>query len=444
MKKISILLCFLVMLTSSISGKATDKSRVIVMTDLGGYDPDDTQSLIHLLVTSDRIDIEGIISTQAWLDDPERTDSIKRVIDKYAEIYPNLAHHSAGFPTPARLDSIIVRGQSKAHMSGVGKQMDSEGSELILRTVSNPSDNRPVWIIAWGGMNTLAQALWKASQFSGHEEFIRIKNKIRVYDILGQDDAGAWIAANFPDIIYIRNKDVYGWAPDDNWISRHIQSVNPFGTIYPDRRWATEGDSPSFMYLLSNGLNVPERPDFGGWGGRFSLKKTKNIPGMDFIMQSGKDEMAYGDYLMFGSSQEGVDAINRWKQEIYNDFAVRIIWSATDCYSDANHHPKTNVNGHKDNSPLYMKVKAGDSIRLDASSSTDPDKDKISFRWQVYDEPGTYRGSVTLNGADSPKCTVNIPRSTHDKGNIHIVLTITDSGMPALSDYCRVILNVQP
>lgn len=64
------------------------KQRLIVTTDLGGADPDDKQSLIHLLVCADRMDIEGIISSNAWVDDPDRTSDITEVIDCYADAYP--------------------------------------------------------------------------------------------------------------------------------------------------------------------------------------------------------------------------------------------------------------------------------------------------------------------------------------------------------------------
>ena len=40
-------------------------------------------------------------------------------------------------------------------------------------------------------MNTLAQALWKVSRTRTPEEVEAFVSKIRIYDILGQDDAGA-------------------------------------------------------------------------------------------------------------------------------------------------------------------------------------------------------------------------------------------------------------
>lgn len=111
------------------------KQRLIVTTDLGGADPDDKQSLIHLLVCADRVDLEGIISSNAWVDDPDRTSDIMEVIDCYSAIYPSLKRHSKGFPDVNYLRSIVKRGQEKSNMSGVGEGKDSPGSELIVAAV---------------------------------------------------------------------------------------------------------------------------------------------------------------------------------------------------------------------------------------------------------------------------------------------------------------------
>ncbi len=68
----------------------SDKQRIIVTTDLGGTDPDDTQSMIHLLVCSNAIDIEGLVSSQVWMDDPDKTAKIMEVINWYQEVLPRL------------------------------------------------------------------------------------------------------------------------------------------------------------------------------------------------------------------------------------------------------------------------------------------------------------------------------------------------------------------
>jgi Protein of unknown function (DUF1593). len=218
------------------------------------------------------INIEGLISSQVWIDDPDKTAYIKQLVESFGEVLPRLKIHAEGYPEIDYLLSIIKRGQEYSNMAGVGDGKDSPGSELIIKAVDKRDDNRPVWLAAWGGMNTIAQALWKVEHTRSKKEFKAFADKIRIYDILGQDDAGAWIAKKFPNIIYIRNKQVYGWGPSDNWIRENIQSRKPLGSHYPNRIWAPEGDSPSFFYVYANGLNVPEEIDYGGWGGRFYKK----------------------------------------------------------------------------------------------------------------------------------------------------------------------------
>lgn len=419
----------------------SDKQRLIVTTDLGGTDPDDTQSMIHLLVCSNAIDIEGLVSSQVWMDDPNKTDKIIEVINWYQEVLPRLKKQAAGYPDADYLRSITMQGQGKSNMSGVGEGKDSQGSELIISAVDKKGDNRPVWIAGWGGMNTVAQALWKVKNTRSEKALSAFVKKIRIYDVLGQDDAGAWIAKNFPDIIYIRNKEIYGWAPSDDWTQNNVQNRIPLGKHYPDRIWATEGDTPSFLYVYTNGLNVPDHIDYGGWGGRFSTIKVSGIRGMDFIVKSGKDETQYDPYYMYGNTKEGIEAINKWKQHIWNNFAARMLWTTTDDYSAVNHHPVAIVDGENSLKCFYKKAEAGNALIFDASESKDPDGNQLDYRWFVYNEPSTYKGTITVEENSSSKCKILVPSDATGK-TIHLILEIADKGIPALTVYRRIIINV--
>lgn len=120
--------------------------------------------------------------------------------------------------------------------------------------------------MGWGGMNTIAQTIWNVRETRSATESKKFLDKLRLIDILGQDDAGAWIAKHFPDVFYIRATGVYGWQPPKNgdYQRNDIQSHGPLGTVYPDTKWATEGDTPAFMHVYPNGLNNPEQIDQGG------------------------------------------------------------------------------------------------------------------------------------------------------------------------------------
>ena len=229
----------------------TYKPRIINTTDLGA-DPDDEQSLVRQLVCANEFDIEGlVVATGCWKKSQSNTDMLDNIVDAYAEVYPNLRVHADGYPTPDYLQSISVMGQTGYGMSDVGTGKDSPGSELIVASVDK-DDPRPVWVMGWGGMNTVAQAIWKVRETRSPTEFAKFLSKLRLYDILGQDDAGAWIAKNFPDVFYIRATGVYGWQPSNEYLDKHIQSHGPLGAVYPDRKWATEGDTPGLYARVSH------------------------------------------------------------------------------------------------------------------------------------------------------------------------------------------------
>ncbi|WOI54757.1 nucleoside hydrolase-like domain-containing protein [Parvularcula sp. LCG005] len=205
-------------------------------------------------------------------------------------------------------------------------------------------------------------------------DFIR---KLRVYDVLGQDDAGTWIAKTFPDLLYIRATGiVYGWQPTNKWLAENIQSHGPLGEVYPDTQWATEGDTPAFLHVYPNGLHNPDDVSQGGWGGRFSAEKRTGIRGMECM--EGEDA-TYDPYLMYGDAEEGGETIARWKPAIENDFEARMDWTITDQYADANHHPVAILNGDASRAMLELSVQPDDVVTLDATGSTDPDEDTLSY-----------------------------------------------------------------
>jgi hypothetical protein len=185
------------------SSSADFRPRIIVSTDIGGTDFDDYQSLVHLLVYADVFDIEGIVSSPYG---PGRKEHILQVLDAYAQDYPNLRSHSADYPAPDALRAISKQGAiDSAGLVGFGKP--TEGSEWIVKCAKR-DDPRPLWILVWGGIDDLAQAL--------HDE-PAIKGKLRVYFIGGPNKkwsapAYDYIAREHPDLWIIEANDTYrGW-----------------------------------------------------------------------------------------------------------------------------------------------------------------------------------------------------------------------------------------
>ncbi len=421
------------------------KPRVINTTDLGA-DPDDEQSMVRQLVSANEFDIEGlIVATGCWKKTQSNTTMLDKLVDAYEEAYPNLKVHADGYPTPEYLKSISVMGQRGYGMGDVGNGKDSPGSDLIIAS-ADKDDPRPLWVMGWGGMNNIAQAIWKVRETRSKAELKKFLSKLRLIDILGQDDAGAWIAKNFPNVFYIRATEVYGWQPAKNgdYQRNDIQSHGPLGAVYPDTKWATEGDTPAFMHVYPNGLNDPEQIDQGGWGGRFSFTKKAGIRSMSEVPKIEKDgETKYDPYHMYGNTEDGTDAIERWNKGYNNDFAARMDWSITNNYEGANHHPIAVLNGDRTRKVLQMIASAGNSIELSAEGSMDPDGHSLSYKWSFYEEPSSYEGSVSILNDTTDKATIEIPENSGGK-NIHVILELYDNGSPNLYAYRRMIINVDP
>ncbi|MGE4434183.1 MAG: nucleoside hydrolase-like domain-containing protein [Bacteroidales bacterium] len=413
------------------------RPRIINMTDLGA-DPDDIQSMVRFLVQSNEYDVEGlIVTTGCWKKNQSSTNMLTAILDSYGKVASNLMVHSPDFPTLEYLNSVSYLGQKGYGMSDVGDGKDSPGSERII-SVIDADDPRPVWICFWGGGNTLAQALWKVKKTRTEAELKQFISKIRVYDVLGQDNAGTWIAKNFPDILYIRATGVYGWQPSDNWFQTHVQSHGPLGATYPNRKYATEGDTPAFLYLYPNGLNNPDEVWHGSWGGRFDRIKKTGIRGMSCM--SGEDAV-YDPYEMYGNTSSGSSEIKRWSTAYNNDFQARMDWSITSNYADANHHPVARLNGDTIRNVLNLSAAPGSKILLNAKASFDPDGDPLYYNWTYYQDPGTYTGTLTIPNSTSDSVVIAIPNNANGK-EIHILLEIRDAGEPSLYAYRRAIIHV--
>jgi hypothetical protein len=444
-----------------------EKPRVIVLTDITN-EPDDQQSLVRFLVYANEFDVEAIVATTStWLRDRVRPDRIIELVEAYGQVRDNLLRHARGYPTMEHLLTV-----TKAHlplygMAGVGEGKSSEGSRLIVDVVDR-DDDRPVWVTVWGGVNCLAQALWDVRNTRSPEEVDRFVSKLRVYTISDQDDSGRWLRLEFPDLFYIvspsderggeyhkatwtgiagdlyyRNGPMHRFELVDNpWLEKNIiHGHGPLGALYPLTAYIMEGDTPSFLGLIDNGLGSALSPSYGGWGGRYQLYQTyAEIRPIWTNARESRDEVTAENGCTYTTDQA---TIWRWREAYQHDFAARMDWSVAERYEDANHNPLVVVNGHEGKDVLRMRVSAGDEVALSAAGTTDPDGDELFFRWFVYREAGNYAAEVELNGAATPDVRVTAPDVDRSR-EIHVILEVRDDGEPSLYAYRRVIIEVEP
>lgn len=449
--------------------RGADAPRVIVTTDIGG-DPDDAMSLVRFLTYANQWQVDGLIAT-AYQRTKVEPQHIRAIVDAYARVRENLEQHEPGFPTAEHLRSVIREGRPAWGMTAVGAGMDSPGSELIIEAVDR-ADPRPVWVLVWGGPNCLAQALWKARATRTPEALAAFVAKLRVYAISDQDDSGPWIREQFPTLFYIASPGMHAgggfhhstWIGiggdkfhgrfgganftivDNPWLDEHVRRKGPLGAMYPQWKFMMEGDSPSFLYLVDNGLGSPDHPDWGSWGGRYELHTPRKRKWM--IQAETRPFWADTEDEVLGTDGEwhttSKATIWRWRTAYQHDFSARMDWTIK-ARAEANHPPVATLDH-----PPALTVKSGERVTLSARASTDPDGDALRYDWFYYGEPssillanGRTGAPLTIDGHETAVASFAAPKVTAP-ATMHIVLALTDTGSPTLTRYRRVVVTVVP
>lgn len=444
------------------------KPRLVILTDIAPAEnePDDMESMIRLLVHADLFEIEAIITTSGWNSSgthypKEWADSAKMVIQAYEQDLPNLMKRSGqhGFlplsqeedrqhigywPSADYLRSRTMMGSTGMGTAILGEQNRSAGSDFLIR-LADEADPRPIWITLWGGGNTLAQAIWQVRHTRSEAELKTFLHKLRVYAITDQDvsihdqqhslSSHYWMLQEFAeDLFFIWDESA--WV-SQNYMGRihwpeyaeHIQGHGHLGSIYPKYKYGVEGDTPSFLYLLPNGLNDPEQPRDGSWGGSFKQSLAPDSVHHCYTNHASplKERSQHYEKLHFYTPA-------------FNNFAARMDWAAK---GKGNRNPIAIVNGQTGFEALRLTAQAGQLLTLDASSSYDPDGDDLTIHWWMLPEAGTYAGALSITAPYAPRTTFRLPTDCNGK-QLHIICEVTDNGTPCLTGYRRVIIDVEP
>ncbi len=275
------------------------KPRILISTDIGGTDPDDNQSMAHLLMYSDRFNIEGLISSPSYGNGNK--EEILRMIGLYEKDLPKLEKHKKGFLSPDYLRSITKQGKHGA-APYIGYTNATEGSNWIIKCAKKKSA-QPLWILGWGGLEDLAQALHDAPE---------IQKNIRIYWIGGPNkkwsaNSYAYIAANFPKLWFIEvNSSYYGFFSNNtsldsvnttDYYNRYMSSAGYLGKDFKNYYNGNikMGDTPSLLYMMDGDPNNPMRESWGG-----SFEKTTHSSRIIFDRITGiTDTVAFSAVVEF-------------------------------------------------------------------------------------------------------------------------------------------------
>lgn len=457
--KLSLTLFSLILSFISITTEGAPlKPRLVVLTDISTWEPDDHESLIRLMVHADLYEIEGIIVSTGWSMDnvnehKQFKDIATGVIDAYEKDLPNLLKLSnqTGFahdnerqeigywPSAQYLRERTMFGSMHMGMSFVGAENNSDGSNLIIK-LADEDDDRPIWVTFWGGGNTLAQSIWQVQQIRNEAELKTFLHKIRAYAITDQDrpqksgfdsSSHAWMRREFSDdLIFIWDECAWKYqngTGKNNWTeyATHIQNHGNLGSQYPKYVWGVEGDTPAFLHIMPNGLNNPDKPNQAGWGGYSEW-------GL------GEDNKGYS-YVNY--TREAYNICRKYEDHFYpatfNNFAARMDWAKN---GKGNRNPIIVLEGDKSLNILSKTPKAGSEITLDASASSDPEGDSLTYNWWLQSEAGSFTRNLTISNGNSSIAKINIPQDSAGK-SFHVICEVTDNGLPNLTSYRRIIIN---
>lgn len=467
--------------------------RYIALTDIVSLDGkrwtevDDVESLIRLLLYSNEIDIKGIIPcTSVYKKKIYESDIelVHHLITQYGVVKKNLDRHMDGYPTEEYLHrkvkvGIPVYGKRDGQGFANKKYNNNEGAIHIIQEVDT-EDERPLWIGLWGGANTLAQAIWMVDHQRTKAELQLFLSKLRIYGISDQDAASRWIRENYGEhLFYIVSPSigtrirantkcfsratwtgiscdhemnsgepdyyerVFLGARDDlvteKWLKKNIVR-GKLGENYPLPAYSMEGDTPSFLGLISNGLNVPEHPEYGGWGGRYERKIPAKMPRMRKekypIWTDTQDHVVGCDGKKHCSAQA---SIWRWREAYQNDFAARMMWTLDDRNENNVHAPVIRSSMEEN-----IVIESNQSIRISAEDSYDKDGRNLEYHWYLYEEVGTFCGKVQLEGEFSSEVTVCVHSKPHEMvGNIHLILEVRNDAELSMSSYKRFIIEIK-
>jgi hypothetical protein len=300
-------------------------------------DPDDVQSMVRFLLYTNELEVEGLVASAGTFANVAKKQNILDILNRYDRVDENLRRHDRRYPTADRLRLVTWEGRSGAWGTPnvamtekpldeiLGEGTDSEASDAIIRIVDRP-DSRPVWVLVWGGSREVAQAIWKVRATRGPAELERFLGKLRIFLIAKQDSTAEWLLDWFPSLFVILSEKNYMgmfWSmpgsdqksADLAWINANIrQGHGPLGAVYPESGWdpsvpgVWEGDTPSFLHLVSavRGLNDPEKPDQGGWGGKFLRPDPSKKHWFD--------------------DPAGLQTVYRWRPQVQAEFALRADW----------------------------------------------------------------------------------------------------------------------
>lgn len=469
------------------------KPRLLVVQD---GEVDDRNSLIHTLLYTNDIDLEGIVQTSSVLhysgDGSQRakrwmgTEWMYDILDAYAAVYDNLKVHDPEYPAPDALRAITKVGNVKLPDDTAEA---TEGSDLIKERIL-ADDSRPLFVAMGGGANTVARALMSIEEEYGDSadwDALRtaISEKVILFAFGMQDSSYTgyilpnWPAIRLVDISGGANAYGYKWAGvktlsdeamermSGAWMLENLEQGR--GALLD--QYVTWGDGTALVGEAENeqyGTNEALLNTKGWWGSyehqRYDFLSEGDSPAWLAVVPNGLrglEDLSYGgwagccvgiddkeDPAVRNYRTADGDGMTCWVADIQSDFAMRARWCVESEYAGANHLPEVTVTEGVD-----LTAAPGETVILHAEAS-DPDGDRTDFYWYQDAQADTYWEFVnefeeiiplkaSVSGENGSQASFVVPDDAVKGDTIHIVLRGVDGGGTHPAAYQRVIITVE-
>jgi len=261
--------------------KEEPRPRVFVFTDINidSGDPDDRQSLIHLLWYANELKIEGIVPDR-W--NAQGYEASELVLDAYKKDYKEYGFKDLGYPNAKEIQSTIAKDTLDA------VQLFSKAASIT---------ESPLYVLVWGNMEVFHTALSQNPHLAKNIRLITIATGVMLEQHIPEMPPNWERSAPCKQLNWngFGRSKIYNdprfnsmWWLEINWTfagmftggepAQMFQKLSKYGNlgmhvkeVVKNHDWAQYfrvGDTPSVLYVLDP-MNPLNDPTNGSWAGKF-------------------------------------------------------------------------------------------------------------------------------------------------------------------------------
>lgn len=303
----------------SLKEKENPRPRVFVFTDINidSGDPDDRQSLIHLLWYADELKIEGIVPDR-W--NAEGYEACEMVLEAYKKDYDAHGFKDLGYPDSKFIQTKIAKDTLDA------VQLFSKAASI---------EDGPLYVLVWGNMEVFYEALGQNPHLAKNIRLITIGTGLMLEQHIPEmppnwERSAPCKQLNWNgfgrDKVYNDSRFDTMWWLEINWTyagmftgkqpEQMFQKLSKYGNlgmhikeVVKNHDWAQYfrvGDTPSVLYVLDP-KNPLADPTYGSWAGKF-IKPFPNQRPNYYTDDYGPIAWNYEDPCLTWENHTKVDA----------------------------------------------------------------------------------------------------------------------------------------